>query len=71
MAEILYGYVSKLEKKIFFADFKSPDRGLLRLRMKRQLLTLPQKSMLAVGSIVKLDFETKKIYFKQGLTEWV
>lgn len=70
--EQLIGYVFEVEKNSFYMLFPREKDTTLQMHFKKKKLSLQQKELLKLGLIVKLDFETKKLFFKTLIEgEWI
>lgn len=69
--EQLIGYISVVNKNDFEMLFPREKQTTLMMEFKKKKLTLAQKELLKLGLIVKLDFETKKMYFKTIDEQWI
>jgi len=67
----LLGYVSIINKNDFEMLFDRDGKLTLSMKFKKKKLSLAQKELLSDGLIVKLDFGTKKMYFKTIEGEWI
>ena len=68
---VIVGMIDEVNKNNFFAKFKKKNGDVLLLDQKKKKLSLQQRELVVVGQLLKLDFETNKLYFLKGLDQWI
>lgn len=70
-ATYLIGHISGLDKNKFYGLFTRKGMESLQLEQKMKQLTLEQKALVAQGQVLKLDFETGKLFFMKNVNQWI
>lgn len=67
---ILVGHIFELDRKKFKARFERKGQTDLMLEQKIKKLNLKQKSLIGMGHVVKLDFNSGKLYIMGTDMSW-